>query len=87
MPAGRSSRYTPPKSVGQKTLARQGALQNMVMDLGAGSMGTSKYALHKQNQAFDKMERIRAFDAAGGQPYRRGTLGIPGSVNLAGKQR
>lgn len=60
----RSKRYTPPKSFSQKSAARQGALRNMNMDLGAGNMGTSPIAVGKQNAAFDKLERINAFDAS-----------------------
>jgi hypothetical protein len=86
MPAGRSSRYTPPKSVGQKTLARQGNLQNMVMGLGAGNMGDSSYARSAQNAAFDKMERIRAFDA-GFSPSATGKQGMAGATSLGGRSR
>jgi len=62
MPVQRNSRYTPPKPRSAKTPARNGALNNMVMGLGAGNMGDSPTARRAQNAAFDKMERIRAFD-------------------------
>lgn len=63
MPAGRNSRYTPPKTRAMKTPGRDAALKNKVMGLGAGNMGTSQTAINAQNAAFDQMERIRAFDA------------------------
>lgn len=58
----KNSRYTPPKSRAQKTPGRDAALKNMVMGLGAGNMGDSQTARNAQNAAFDRMERIRAFD-------------------------
>jgi hypothetical protein len=62
MPVQRNSRYTPPKPRSAKTPARDGALKNMVMGLGAGNMGDSPTARRAQDAAFDKMERIRAYD-------------------------
>lgn len=62
MPVGRNSRYTPPRPRSMKTPARNSALNNIVMGLGAGNMGTSQTAINAQNAAFDQVERIRAFD-------------------------
>lgn len=81
MPVGRSSRYTPPKSFGQKSVARQGALRNNIMGLGAGNMGDSPYARMMQNRAFDQMERVRAFDQ--NVPVASGPRLGPGRAQLA----
>jgi len=88
MPVQRNSRYTPPKPRSAKTPGRDAALKNMANDLGAGNLGGSNYALGKLQGAFDRTQRIEAFDAAGGQPVARGTgPGVPGSVKLANRQR
>ena len=83
MPVGRNSRYTPPKPQSAKSAARRGALGNMVMGLGAGNMGDSATAVRAQNAAFDRMERINAFDAdRAANPRGRtgGAMGTKGRV-------
>ena len=57
-----NSRYTPPKPRALKTPARDAALKNKVMGLGALNTGDSPTARAAQNAAFDQMERVRAFD-------------------------
>ena len=57
-----NSRYTPPKPRALKTPARDAALKNKVMGLGALNTGDSPTARRAQNAAFDQMERIRAYD-------------------------
>lgn len=57
-----NSRYTPPKPRALKTPARDAALKNKVMGLGALNTGNSPTARTAQNAAFDQMERVRAFD-------------------------
>jgi len=60
---GKNSRYTPPTPLAQKSAARQGAISNKVLGLGAANLGDSPTARRAQNKAFEKNERINAFDA------------------------
>jgi hypothetical protein len=60
-PAG-NSRYTPPKSFEDRGIGRQSALRNKVMGLGSANLGDSPTARRAQNETFDRMERISAFD-------------------------
>jgi hypothetical protein len=60
---GRNSRYTPPTPLAQKSAGRQGAISNKVLGLGAANLGDSPTARRAQNKAFEKNERINAFDA------------------------
>lgn len=66
MAVGRSvqpnGRYTPPKLIGEKSLARQEAVNNMRMGLGARNLGTSPYARMKQDRAISSAEHARLFD-------------------------
>jgi hypothetical protein len=60
---GKNSRYTPPTPLAQKSAGRQGAIANKVLGLGAANLGDSPTARRAQNKAFEKNERINAFDA------------------------
>jgi hypothetical protein len=60
---GKNSRYTPPTPLAQKSAGRQGAISNKVLGLGAANLGDSPTARRAQNKAFEKNERINAFDA------------------------
>lgn len=60
---GKNSRYTPPTPLAQKSAARQGAISNKVLGLGAANLGDSPTARRAQNKAFEKNERMNAFDA------------------------